>query len=183
MEPKVPPDNVNNVNISLAWLHTLVHECCSSETQFPSESRYRIDIAARRSRHHGNASGPTGSGQELEIEDEEVSVRYGCSHRVRCTCGGRRPRCASLHQGARRRRSPPCTTGAVSTSAPTAAGVRAASAGTSTRRRRLAIAAPKVAMMRPAARPVVRSAIAGRPAAGCSASKPRATGPTSRAAM
>ena len=34
-------------------------------------------------------------------------------------------------------------------------------------------------MTRPAARPVVRSAIAGRPAPGCSASKPRATGPTS----
>ena len=31
---------------------------------------------------------------------------------------------------------------------------------------------PKVATMRPAALPVVRSAIAGRPAPGCSASKP-----------
>ena len=41
----------------------------------------------------------------------------------------------------------------------------------------------RVAMTRPAARSVVRSVIAGRPAAGCSASKPRATGRTSRAAM
>ena len=41
---------------------------------------------------------------------------------------------------------------------------------------------PKVAMTRPAAPSAVRSAIAGRPAAGCSAWKPRATGPTSGAA-
>ena len=41
---------------------------------------------------------------------------------------------------------------------------------------------PKVAMTRPAARSVARSAIAGRPAPVCSASKRRATGPTSRAA-
>ena len=34
-------------------------------------------------------------------------------------------------------------------------------------------------MTQPAAPPVVRSVIAGRPAAGCSVSKPRATGPTS----
>ena len=37
----------------------------------------------------------------------------------------------------------------------------------------------KVATTRPAARPVARSVIAGRPAPGCSASKRRATGPTS----
>ena len=42
---------------------------------------------------------------------------------------------------------------------------------------------PKVAMTRPAAPSAVRSAIAGRPAPGCSASKRRATGPTSAAAM
>ncbi len=35
-------------------------------------------------------------------------------------------------------------------------------------------------MMQPAAPSVARSAIAGSPAAGCSAWKPRATGPTSR---
>ena len=45
-----------------------------------------------------------------------------------------------------------------------------------------AVSLPKVAMMRPAARSVARSAIAGRPAPGCSALKLRATGPTSRAA-
>ena len=81
--------------------------------------------------------------------------------------------------GADRRRA---TTGAASTSAPMAAGVRATSAGTSTRRPACS-SLPRAAMTRPAARPVVRSAIAGRPAAGCSALKPRATGPTSRAAM
>ena len=41
---------------------------------------------------------------------------------------------------------------------------------------------PRAAMTQPAAPPVVRSAIAGRPAPGCSALKPRATGPTSGAA-
>ena len=71
-------------------------------------------------------------------------------------------------------------TGAVSTSAPTVVGVRAASAGISSPLP--AVPLPKVAMTRPAARSVVRSAIAGRPAPGCSASKRRATGPTSRAA-
>ena len=41
----------------------------------------------------------------------------------------------------------------------------------------------RFATMRPAARSVARSAIAGRPAPGCSALKLRATGPTSRATM
>ena len=40
---------------------------------------------------------------------------------------------------------------------------------------------PKAATTRPAAWPAVRSVIAGRPRTGCSAWKPRATGPTSRA--
>ena len=42
---------------------------------------------------------------------------------------------------------------------------------------------PRVATMRPAALPVARSVIAGRPAPGCSASKRRATGLTSTAAI
>ena len=70
-------------------------------------------------------------------------------------------------------------TGAVSTSAPTAVGVRAAIAGTSCR---VFSPSAKVPMTRLAARSVARSAIAGRPAPGCSALKRRATGPTSRAA-
>ena len=45
------------------------------------------------------------------------------------------------------------------------------------------VVAPKVATMRPAARSVARSVIAGRPVPGCSAWKRRATGPTSTAAM
>ena len=45
------------------------------------------------------------------------------------------------------------------------------------RRRRRCADALKVATTRPAASPAARSAIAGRPAPGCSAWKPRATGP------
>ena len=70
-------------------------------------------------------------------------------------------------------------TGAVSTSAPTAAGVRAASAGTSSDRRRGLRSLPKDAMTQPAASPVARSVIAGSPPPGCSASKRRAIGPIS----
>ena len=46
-----------------------------------------------------------------------------------------------------------------------------------------AFVAAEAVTMRPVAQPVVRSAIAGRPAPGCSASKRRATGLTSKAAM
>src|SRR5688572_7037896 len=80
------------------------------------------------------------------------------------------------------RRPPPrsrYTTGAVSTPALTAAGDRAAIAGT----RPPASLSRWAAMTQPAAPSVVRSATAGRLPRGCSAWKRRATGLTSTVAM
>src|SRR4051812_20713745 len=47
MEPKVPPDNGNNLTLSCACLHILGHECCSSATPFLSDSRYKNCLTAR----------------------------------------------------------------------------------------------------------------------------------------
>ena len=76
----------------------------------------------------------------------------------------------------RRRRWRLRTTGAASTPALTAAGDRPQALG---RDQRSASLSRRAATTQPAAPSVVRSATAGRSARGCSASKPRATGPTS----
>src|SRR5712671_5212897 len=68
-------------------------------------------------------------------------------------------------------------TGAVSISAPTAAGVRAATAGTTPQTGPAFSSVRKVVTMQPAASPVVRSGTAGRALAGYSVSKLRVTGP------
>ena len=100
MEPKVPIENVNNLNISSACSIHFVRECCNpGDGNFRVKSRYKIAQRRGAGVINENASGPTRSGQNLEIDHEKVSVGYGCSHCIRGACRGCRSRCASLHQG------------------------------------------------------------------------------------
>ena len=136
MEPENSDENVNSQYISLASLHILRSRVLHFGDAFTGESRYNIGRSARRSRHLRERFGD----QRKRTRAGDRSMKkfllgtVGLIALGRGTRGRRRSRCASLHQGARRR-SPPSMTGAASTSAPTAAGVRAAIAGTSSTRR------------------------------------------------